>query len=89
MPAVQRVGDSNDAGAAINSGVNSVLVNGKAISVDGSSVAGHGRGSHSGPATAGGLASVRANNKSVNVTGNADTCGHKRVGGSPNVRAGG
>jgi hypothetical protein len=35
------------------------------------------------------VSSVRAGGKPVVVTGNADTCGHARVGGSPNVFAGG
>jgi hypothetical protein len=34
------------------------------------------------------VASVRAGGSSVVVTGDADTCGHARVGGSSNVRAG-
>jgi uncharacterized Zn-binding protein involved in type VI secretion len=89
MPAVQRVGDSNDAQAAIESGFNSVLVNGKAIAINGSKVARHGKSTHGGPVTANGITTVRANGIPVNVTGNQDNCGHARIGGSPDVRAGG
>ena len=92
MPAVQRVGDANDAGAAITSGFSSVRVNNKAISVNGSKVANHAKTKqydHKSITTANGAGSVRAGNKPVNVTGNADSCkDHKRVGGSDNVRIG-
>jgi len=89
MPENQRVGDANDAGGRITSGVETVRVNNLPISVDGSPVSSHGKNVHAGPTTAGGVASVRARNIAVNVTGNKDTCGHTRVGGSPNVRTGG
>jgi len=92
MPAVQRVSDQNDAGAAIESGVASVRVNNLAISVNGSKVANHAKAKsydHKSVTTANGIASVRAGNKPVNVTGNADSCStHKRVGGSKDVRIG-
>lgn len=88
MPAVQRVGDANDAGARIENGFSSVRVNNAIISVNGSKVADH-PSKHTGVTTANGAATVRAGNKPINVTGNTDSCqSHKRVGGSPNVRIG-
>ena len=86
MPAVQRKGDLNDASAAITAGVDSVRINNKAVSVNGSPVADHAK--HKGVKTANGVASVKANNTPINVKGNADTCGHSRVGGSPDVKVG-
>ena len=91
MPAVQRQGDTNSAGGAATSGVASVRVNGKPVVVNGTSVSAHapwGRPHppHAGPTTTGGSATVRAGGKPVVRTGNVDTCGHARVGGSPNVR---
>ena len=92
MPAVQRQGDSNDAGAAIDSGFGSVRVNNKAVSVDGSPVANHAKAKtydHKSVTTANGVGSVRAGSKPINVTGNSDSCNdHKRVGGSGDVRIG-
>ena len=41
MPAVQRIGDSDSAGGVITSGVNSVRINNRAVSVDGSPVSPH------------------------------------------------
>jgi len=93
MPAVQRQGDTNSAGGAATSGVASVRVNGKPVVVNATSVSAHapwGRPHppHAGPTTTGGSATVRAGGIPVNRTGDADTCGHARVGGSPNVRVG-
>lgn len=88
MPAVQRQGDADSGGGVAQGGVGSVRVNGRPVVVNGTGVSGHGRGSHSGPVTAGGVGSVRAGGVPINVTGNADTCGHARAGGSPNVNAG-
>jgi uncharacterized Zn-binding protein involved in type VI secretion len=85
MPAVQRVGDADSGGGIITSGVSSVRVNGIVVSVNGSSVSAHAK--HR-PVTSGGVNSVRAGGIPINVTGNADTCGHVRTGGSPNVSAG-
>ena len=88
MPAVQRKDDQNSAKAAITGGFSSVRVNNKPISINGSDVANHGKKPHDAPKTANGVTSVRAGNTPINVTGNADTCGDKRIGGSPDVRAG-
>lgn len=88
MPAVQRKGDANAAGGVATNGVSSVRVNGRPILVPGMPVTGHGKGKHAGPQTAGGSATVRAGGRPVIRTGDADTCGHPRVGGSGDVRAG-
>jgi uncharacterized Zn-binding protein involved in type VI secretion len=96
MPAVQRDGDSNAAGGVANGGVPSVRVNGSSIMIPEQPVTAHppyprrGRNQHNNGSqkTANGVPSVRAGGKPVVVTGDADTCGHARVGGSDNVRAG-
>ncbi len=88
MPAVQRIGDSDSAGGVITSGVNSVRINNRAVSVDGSPVSPHNSRPVHVPVTANGIASVKAGGRPINVTGNADTCGHARTGGSKNVRIG-
>jgi uncharacterized Zn-binding protein involved in type VI secretion len=41
VPAVQRVGDQNNAGGVILNGDSSVLVNGRAIAIQGASVSAH------------------------------------------------
>ena len=94
MPPVQRQGDPNGAGGVNTSGVASVRVNGRPIVVPGISVSPHpccgqhGCGIHCSAVTAGGSGSVRAGSKPVIRTGDADTCGHARVAGSGDVRAG-
>ncbi len=88
MPAVQRVGDSDSGGGTITSGVSSVRVNNRAVSVDGSGVSPHSSRPVHVPVTAGGVASVTADGRPINVAGNADTCGHARTGGSENVKIG-
>ena len=93
MPAAQRQGDTNSAGGAATSGVASVRVNGIPVVVDGTSVSAHapwGRPHppHAAATTTGGSATVRAGGIPVNRTGDTDTCGHARVGGSPDVRVG-
>ena len=95
MPAVQRQGDTNTEGGAATSGVTSVRVNGKPIVVNGTSVSAHApqkpptaHAPHAAAGTAGGSGTVRAGGKPVVRTGDVDTCGHARVGGSPDVRAG-
>jgi len=91
MPAAQRQGDTNSAGGAATSGVASVRVNGKPVVVNGTSVSAHApwgkpHPPHRSPTTQNGSATVRAGGIPVNRTGDADTCGHARVGGSPDVR---
>ena len=86
MPQIQRVGDVNTAGAPIISTLQTtVFVNNKLVSVNGSYVQGHGVASHSSPITSGGSPNVYISNIPVNRTGDADSCGHLRVGGSPDV----
>jgi uncharacterized Zn-binding protein involved in type VI secretion len=88
MPPVQRQGDPNDAGGIVSSGIASVRVNNIPVSVDGSPVSGHGRRAHSASSTANGITTVRAGGIPINTDGNADVCGHSRVNGSLDVRAG-
>jgi uncharacterized Zn-binding protein involved in type VI secretion len=96
MPGIQRVGDANSGGGVAQGGVASVRVNGQAVMIANQSVTAHppyprrGRNEHNngGQITAGGVASVRAGGNPIVVTGNADSCGHPRVGGSSDVRAG-
>ena len=91
MPAVQRKGDSNSAGGAATSGVASVRVNGNPVCVTGTGVAAHApwgipHPPHAAASTTGGSSTVRAAGIAINRTGDTDTCGHVRVGGSPDVR---
>lgn len=95
MPAVQRQGDANSAGGVAVSGFGSVRVNGRPIVVVGISVSAHpccGRKgcppSHCSAKTQGGSGTVRAGGLPVIRTGDTDSCGHPRVGGSGDVRAG-
>lgn len=89
MPLIQRIDDANDAGGRIiDSEATRVRVNNQPVSVDGSPVSDHGNNQHKTARTQGGSARVRAQNRPVNFEGNADTCGHLRVGGSVNVRVG-
>lgn len=98
MPAVQRDGDKNDGDGVASGGVASVRVNNKPIMIPDQAVSAHPPYGRRGAATvhnngtqktAGGVATIRAGGKPVVVTGSADTCGHSRAGGSPNVFAGG
>ena len=86
MPNVQRVDDVNDVGGAAQVGVSSVRVNNKPIIVVGNPVAPHQK--HKGIVTTGGSGTVKAGGKPVIRTGDADSCGHSRVGGSGDVKAG-
>lgn len=95
MPAVQRVGDANEAGGVAQGGAGSVRVNGRAVIVEGNSVTPHpccgSRGcppTHCSATTAGGSGSVKAGGIGIITTGAADTCGHSRAGGSADVRIG-
>lgn len=94
MPRVQRQCDANSVGGLASAGVPSVRVNGRPIVVVGTPVAAHAPWArrphppHASTVTAGGVASVRAGNKPVIVDCNIDICGHPRVCGSPNVKAG-
>ena len=91
MAKVQRVGDQDSGGGKITQGENSVRVNGKPVAVKGDTVSVHpgGKYGHKGVTTkANKNTTVKANGKLIVVTGDTDTCGHKRVGGSPNVNIG-
>jgi uncharacterized Zn-binding protein involved in type VI secretion len=81
MPAVQRVGDKNSDGAAIQQGDSSVLINGLAVAVNGNPVAGKIQTTNS-------QTLVLVNGIPVIVTGNKDTNKKVRVGGSPDVTIG-
>jgi uncharacterized Zn-binding protein involved in type VI secretion len=88
MPAVQRVGDSDSGGGVIIGGVPTVFVNNRPISVNGDPVTGHFPFGivHGSPCTMQQQNStVFANNILVVITGDADTCGHSRLNGSPDV----
>jgi len=93
MPAVQRVGDQDNGGGVIMSGESSVLVNGRPIAVQNNPVSPHppcgkpGGQPHCNAKTMPKISDVKANGKLVITTGASDTCGHSRVGGSPNVNA--
>jgi uncharacterized Zn-binding protein involved in type VI secretion len=93
MPAVQRVGDQDDGGGVITSGESSVLVNGRPIAVENDPVSPHppcgqqGGDPHCNAKTQPSISDVKANGKLVITTGANDTCGHTRVGGSPDVNA--
>lgn len=87
---VQRIGDSNNAGGSvISTPQTTVYANGVLIAVNGSVVSSHTPFSfpHLPAAcrTANGSPNVFINNIPVINIGDSDTCGHTRVGGSPNV----
>lgn len=89
MPSVARLGDSNSGGGTITSvPQTTVFADGMPISVNGSTGTSH-RKKHKHKAgvwrTANGSSTVTINNIPVNFQGNADTCGHTRVGGSPTI----
>ena len=95
MPSVQRVGDRNSAGGVIVNGDSSVLVNGRAVAVQGVSVSAHPCCGQKGCPPTHCNAKTQANNSSVLVngiplvlTGDVDTCGHPRASGSADVLVG-
>jgi len=94
MPAVQRVGDKDSAGGEITQGDSSVLVNGKAIAIPNTTVTSHppyGKGTqiHRAAQTQSSKnTTVFVNGRPVLVTTDVDSCGHVRVGGSPDVSIG-
>ena len=89
MPAVQRMGDSNDAGGQIDEiNQSTVFANGLLISIDGSLGTDHAGDPRGSWTTANGIATVTIGGVPVNVEGNQDTCTHVRVGGSPDVNIG-
>ena len=95
MPAVQRVGDQDSAGGVILNGDNTVLINGRAVAIQGASVSAHPCCGQKGCPPTHCNAKTQANNSSVLVngvplvlTGDIDTCGHARAGGSTDVTVG-
>lgn len=94
MPAVQRVGDANDAGGTASGGVGSVRVNNLAVIVNGNPVQAHApwdrrsHPPHAAATTGNGNGSVKAGGIPIVTTGCADSCGHSRTGGSGDVRVG-
>lgn len=86
MPAVNRLYDKNSKGAPILLvPQSSVFANNLPVSVDGSFVKPHGLRRHRKPFTANGSSSVFVEGKPVNDRFDLDTCGHPRIGGSPDV----
>lgn len=94
MPAVQRVGDKNSTGGQITQGDSSVLVNGQAVAIPNTTVTSHapyGRGTqqHRQAQTQSSKnTTVFVNGKPVLIATDVDSCGHARVGGSPDVSIG-
>lgn len=96
MPPIQRMGDANESGGEITSIPQaSVYADGLLVAVDGAEGTSHPPcptdGSHCAGAwtSANGSGSVFVEGLPVNRDGDADTCGHERVGGSGTVSAGG
>ncbi len=86
MPEVHRLTDPNTDGASIVDVIQkTVFANNLLVSVNGSPVEGHGMPPHSDPVTANGSQTVFIENIPVNKRGDADTCGHARETGSPDV----
>jgi uncharacterized Zn-binding protein involved in type VI secretion len=86
MPSAHRLDDPDEAGASITSiPQGTVFINNQLASIDGSDVAGHAPGVHSSPQTANGSPTVFITNIPANRQGDADTCGHPRAEGSPDV----
>jgi uncharacterized Zn-binding protein involved in type VI secretion len=92
MPGAVRIGDVNSAGgAAIGPGARSVIINGRAACLTGTSVTPHpccgrpGCAIHCAAKTTLGSRSVIATGKPINYVGSPDTCGHSRANGSNDV----
>ena len=90
MPAAQRLSDPNNSvppGVIIKVEQHTVFINNLPAAVDGSEVSGHpgGKPHSTHPTTAHGSSNVFINGKPVNRVGDTDSCGHKRLIGSPNV----
>lgn len=92
MPAVQRQGDADAAGGVVQGGESSVRINGRPAATPGLPVTPHPPCSRKNPShcnakTTMGSRTVKVNGKPLLLTGDKDTCGHARVGGSPDVNA--
>lgn len=91
MPAIQRFGDPNDAGAAIEGGcAGTVFAGNKKVAINGSAVANHKKSQnydHEEIKTANGSSNVFAEFTPVNFDGNADSCvTHNRISGLNSVQ---
>ena len=93
--AVQRVGDRNSAGGLILRGDSTVLVNGRAVAVQNAPVSPHpccgARGCppvHCSAKTQSSSGGIVVNGIPLILFNDTDTCGHTRVGGSPDVVVG-
>ena len=83
---IHRLGDENDAGAAITSTKQTLVsVGGQPIATDGDPIAGHGIGEHASPVTANGNTLVTIGGIPINRQGDADSCGHVRDTGATQV----
>lgn len=80
MPGIARDAGTDVAGGAIIKGSPNVFANNKPVARVGDNVAGHGRGSHSGPTMAAGSGNVFTNNISTCRAGDPATCGHTASG---------
>lgn len=84
---IVRVGDVNSGGGRVLSGDSSLLVNGKAVAVDGSPVSNHphrrGDTKHARARCQASESSITVNGKRLIFVDDVDTCGHKRIQGSP------
>lgn len=87
---VGRVLNSSDTvgGAQILNGSTTVKANGSFIALHGSLVADHGAGAHNAATMIASSTTVKIEGRAVVRAGDAATCGHVLVGGSPNVLAG-
>lgn len=93
--AVQRVGDQNSAGGLILRGDATVLVNGRNIAVQNAPVSPHpccgAQGCppvHCNAQTQASIGEILVNGIPLIILNDTDTCGHTRVGGSPDVVVG-
>jgi uncharacterized Zn-binding protein involved in type VI secretion len=84
---LSRVGDKNDRGGMILDGANTVFANNKKVGLHTSDISPHPKGKkHKRAKTTGGSPTVFAEGKPVLRTGSGNTCGHKIIEGSNNVR---
>lgn len=91
MPPVHRQGDPNTEGGIAQNLQSTVFANSLLVAVDGTGVTPHFPfiPPHLAAKTASGSSTVFAEGIPVNREGDADTCGHARAAGSPNVIVGG
>jgi uncharacterized Zn-binding protein involved in type VI secretion len=85
MPALSRLGDTNQAGGAITRGASTVFANGIPVGLHVSGITPHGKGKHRGPSTTDGSPTVICEGDPVLRIGSGNTCGHSIAQGSPNI----